>query len=139
MYKKFMAATALLATVGMAHAFVNSAISLDGYCDSFTDLTTEGQTGAAGTWQNADCNGTTLTTGGAQVRTGTSARIGYVLGSSGAAVLMPSGKEVTWWIKDDKTWTVYDWQGVVLNQGTWTAQPRGTLAPSGSAPSVIGR
>ncbi len=130
MYKKLATAALLVASLGAAHAYVPASIRLVGYCDYFTDLTTEGSTGAAGVWQNLDCAGSSATGGGAQVRAGADIRIGYVLGTSGVAPFT-GGKELTWWIKDDKTWQLFDYQGVLLNSGTWATRLQSdALVPS---------
>ncbi|HSI47832.1 MAG TPA: hypothetical protein VLA61_06160 [Ideonella sp.] len=127
MFKQWVMASALVATAGAAHAFVNATIKFDGYCDGFSDLTTEGSTGAAGTWQNLDCAGSTATGGGAQVRN-EAGQVGYTLGTTGVAVLT-GGSEFTWVIRGDRTWMVYSTSGQYLNSGTWSPRARPWVAP----------
>jgi len=134
MFKQWLMASALIASTGMAHAFVNSAIKFDGYCDGFSDLTTEGNTGAAGTWQNLDCAGSTATGGGAQVRDAGTGAWGYSMSTTGVAAFT-GGYEFTWVIRGDHTWSVYTTTGQYINSGTWSPKARGWVAPVGARPS----
>ncbi|GAA0761125.1 hypothetical protein LRH25_27410 [Ideonella azotifigens] len=121
MIKKFATAAVLAAAMGAAQAYIPSAVSINGTCDTFVDLTTEGTQGAAGTWVNS-CTGFSIPAGGAQVRSGSQIRIGYVLGTTGATGLaLSSGHEVTWWLRDDGSAVMYNYQGVAVFTGTWTA------------------
>jgi len=120
MIKKFATAAVFAAAMSAAHAFVPAAVSVDGTCYAFTELTTEGSQGAAGTLTNV-CTGHSFTAGGAQVRSGSQIRIGYVLGTTGfSGEPMTSGHEATWWLRDDGTAVMYDYQGVAQITTTWT-------------------
>jgi len=123
MIKKFATAAVLAAVMGAAQAYVPAAVTIvESPCDTFVDLTTEGTQGAAGSWVNT-CTGFTIPVGGAQVRSGSQIRIGYVLGSTGASKLaLSSGHEVTWWLRDDGSAVMYNYQGVAVFTGTWVAK-----------------
>jgi len=135
MYKQALTLMTLAAGMASAFAAVPSAIVLDGYCDYFTELTTEGDTGAAGHWMNVDCQGADSLLGGMQASS-LKGKISYVFGTTGYAATHSSHHEVTWWIRDDETWTVFDWQGVVLNSGTWSKIDIAPLKSGGAKPAT---
>jgi hypothetical protein len=138
-FKQFATVVAFAAVAGAAQAAgIPANISFDGSCDGLINLHKVDTTGAAGTWTFAQCPGSGdpfVSLGGVQGKALGAATKGYIMGSSGASVLV--GQEITIVVNNNHTWTLYKTlDGTIANSGTWSAgaphQTQG-LTPSTSA------
>jgi len=121
MYKKLATAAVLAACLGVAHADLPSSISLgDAFCDYLTDLTPVAGGGYSGTWANVSCGGVAVQIGGAVSPAYGSQAAGAVMGSQGLASQTVGGHEATYWVMEDMTWRLYNYQGVLIKKGKWT-------------------
>lgn len=128
---KMVSLLALLGAVGAANASIPSDIVFDGYCDGISGLTEIG-TGAAGTWVNLDCAGTSAALGGSKGKGKDQSANGVLMASYGANVY---GAEFLWIVNKDGTWTIYRANdGAWINSGTWS--PATESKARGTKPSV---
>jgi hypothetical protein len=133
---KLFAGLALSLVAGAASAVLPTNVFFDNFCDGITGITLNGTTYVGTYNQSAACGGPDVPAAGPQGRNMAGTGIIKKGGAFMADTYPVFGVSVLFVINEDKTFTIYDAFGGIINTGTWTAAAG---AQRGRTPALSGQ